>query len=298
MTPKPVKKKPVKKVAKKAAMARTPFEEADEASQGSFVIVYGPPGIGKTSLCAHSPSPAFLITDDDTGIIKLKQMGAVPSDIFVMKPVPASYSNEEIPSGTGSEGWEYAIEMVEMFAEEDHPYKTLVLDSGSGLQTHSFQHCASMLFGGDINSDANDGFMSFYKGYTKSAEAYWKGELLRAVNKVKAAGRNVILICHSDTKEFRNPAGADFMKVIPDLYKHNWKFTAKMAEAIIYLGHSPDTETDKKKQTKATDAGRFIGVVDEGWFEAKNWHNHQDRIEFGETPEESWANLNQVLQLN
>lgn len=273
----------------------TLFEAAEEGSHGAFVVFYGPPGIGKTSLAAHAPNPAFLVTDDDTGIIKLKEMNAVPSSTFVMKPVPSCYSNSSIPSGSGSGGWEYLISVMDTFAEGDHPYRTLVLDSGSGIQVHAFQHCASMLFNGDMDSDANDGFMSYYKGYTKAAEAYWKGELLTAVNRIKASGRNVILICHADTKDFKNPAGSDYMKVIPDLYKHCWRYTAKMAEAIVYLGFSPETETDRQKKTKATDSGRFIGVNDEGWFEAKNWHNHQDRVEFGSTPQESWDNLNAVL---
>ena len=78
------------------------------------ILIYGPPGIGKTSLSSEFPSNVFLQIEDGTpGGIELDSFGKLSSFSDCMDALQALYV-------------------------EDHNFKTIVIDSVTELQKHVF----------------------------------------------------------------------------------------------------------------------------------------------------------------
>jgi len=74
------------------------------------VLIYGPPGIGKTTLASEFPAPVFLQIEDGTpGDIELTSFGKIDDFNQLMEALTALYS-------------------------EPHDFKTVVVDSVSELQ--------------------------------------------------------------------------------------------------------------------------------------------------------------------
>lgn len=64
-----------KRVIKKAAVAaalKNPFPTltGDQPTPGKFLLFYGDPGVGKTTVAAHAPKPLFVTTSSEKGIRK------------------------------------------------------------------------------------------------------------------------------------------------------------------------------------------------------------------------------------
>lgn len=164
-----------------------------------------------------------------------------------------------------------------------------MIDTASGLQPICQQHCASMLFGCDMNDPT--GFMNYMAGYLKAAENYWNGEFLARCNRLTTAGYNVILVCHSTTMTVPNHGGVDFECYAPALAKgakkeREYDYTLKTCSAVLYFGqHTAVSTRDNKKKVSAQYG--FIGTRGTGWYTAKNWFNLSDEIDCGETAAET-----------
>ena len=74
------------------------------------VLLYGPPGVGKTTFAGNAPAPIFIQTEDGAGV--------VGADRF---PLAESYDAVEQQLGT--------------LVKEDHDFKTLVIDSLDWLES-------------------------------------------------------------------------------------------------------------------------------------------------------------------
>ena len=272
-----------------------PFEELtnESASHGKFLMLYSEAGEGKTTLASQFPDPMFIVTAGEQGIYLYKQRGMVPASVPVVQLDPL-YSHGEIPDG-GHPGWLKCIKAMQVFRDSTHDRKTLVIDSTSGLQDLCFQHCASMLFEGDMDSKE---FTDYYRGYTKAAEAYWSGVFLPLCLEIVAKGYNVILIAHSSLKPVHNPIGPDFEQFRPNLYKTIFEYTKKDLHGIFFLWREVAVSIDQKTKKKTTMGDRrFIGLSPSPYYVAKTWCTPEgmNEIDCGESPAETWSKLKEAL---
>jgi hypothetical protein len=308
----PLKKKPVtgsapaKAATKKSSPAKpavvkamdNPFNTTtDFIEPGIFILPYGPPGEGKTTVFAHAPAPLFVHTSDEQGIKQALAKGVVPADVknWLVELEPL-FNTGTAPDKVGHPGWIKLMSTMALFEEGNHDRRTLVIDSTSGLQGICHQHCASKLFKGDMTDPA--GFMNYYAGYIKAAEQFWKQEFMVACSRIVAKGYNIILLAHSTLQNEPNPAGADFQIFAPDLDKRIWNETKKSVQGVLFMGRCQSLKKDEKRKTKVSAEHRFIGVARETWYEAKNWFNLDEPIDVGSTAKETWDNLNKVLQMS
>jgi len=295
-------KRRVVKKAKKPVLSN-PFNTlpADSIAPGKFVLIYGEPGCYKTTTAAQAPHCLFVSTHDEKGILEAVQAKVVPptlKDSIIVLPELAEPDN--IPSSGGHPAWNELMNTLDIFAGDDHDYRTLVLDTASGLQSVCHQHCASVLFKGDMNDPK--GFMNYQTGYLKSAEQFWNGEFLARCNRITSAGKNIILICHSSRMKIPNYEGSDFDCYAPSLRKganseNIYEYTMRTVSAVLFFGkHSVVTSNEQKKKRISSEIN-FIGVSDEGWYKAKNWYNLNSEIDVGSSAKETWANLSKVLPI-
>lgn len=266
----------------------------DLPGHGKFLMLYSEAGMGKTTLAAQFPDSIFITTAGEQGIHLYKQRGLVDKKIPVIG-LPAPVDNEELVAGAGSIGWNKCMDALQRFHDGGHSKKTVVIDSVSGLQDLCFQHSASMLFGGDMNSKE---FTDFYRGYSKAAEQFWGPQFLRLCLAIVKQGYNVILIAHSTPKEVENPTGPNYTRYEPALTKPIWSLTKKDLHGVFFLGQEVIVAVDtKKKQTKAQAERRFIGMLPSTYYIAKTWCTTEGtaEIDCGDTATATYAKLQEVL---
>lgn len=140
-----------------------------------LVLVYGPDGVGKTSLAAGAPSPLFLGAESGTNHLDVARLG-----IHSLKQF----------SDTLSE-----------LATSTHAYKTLVLDTADWLDASVQQHVIATHGKADYKSIEDFGFG---KGRVHVYET-WR-TLLGSFNACRDSGMEIIILAHSMVKKFEDPS--------------------------------------------------------------------------------------------
>ena len=152
------------------------------------ILLYGPAGIGKSSLAALAPTPVFLDLERGTREI-------------------------DVPRIDGIETYDdlRAVLHSDMLA----PYKTIVLDTCTRAEEFTVAHVLQTVKNekGDY-VDGIEGF-TYGKGLQHVYDKYLL--LLQDMDTQVRAGRNVILIAHDCTNDVPNPAGENFLRFEPHL---------------------------------------------------------------------------------
>lgn len=275
--PKPPTRPPVKAVA-------NIFDASNIVpALGRFMMFYGPPGEGKTSLAGQFEKPLFVTTSGEQGIHYLKKAGVVSTDIPVVTLDPP-YDESEIVVGSPHPGWQRAIDILDLFIQEDHDRKTLVFDTTSGLDVLCMQTCAAVHFDGDMASRTQDSWNHYANGPRKAATAFWQSQFINRCVQAQAKGYTVILLAHSVTKTVNNLEGPDYEMYMPQLSNQIWSATSKDLTDLVFMGTRPSFVTDKQtKKKKVTGQEKFFGVESSTSYVAKNWHDVRGEFTAGES---------------
>jgi DNA polymerase III delta prime subunit len=294
--PAPTTKPPAAKALPSHSASRNPFEDMieDRPAHGRFLMLYGPPGMGKTTLAAKFPKCAFITTSGEQGIYLYKEKGLVSKDMPIVQLDPL-FPHDQIPAGTGHPGYQRCLLALERFRDKDHDFKTMVIDSVSGLQDLCYQHCASTLYSGDMDSKE---FTAYFAGYTKAAEAFWSSEILKTILEIVAKGLNVVLLAHSTFKPVQNANGPDYDQYRPELDKGFLKYVSKDLHGMFFMGQEIMVSIDQKTKKKTTMGDRrFIGMAPTTYYLAKSWCTPEGvtEIDCGDSADATYKKLAEVL---
>jgi hypothetical protein len=146
--------------------------------------LYGPEGMGKSTFGARAPEPIFIDAEDGTANIDTTRF--VFDDAGRTKP----------------KDWPEVLEAIRTLDREEHPYRTLVLDTVDALEALIWAHICKR----DGKTSIED--YGFGKGYVAAVDE-WR-LLIAALERIRAKGMNVITLGHSIVKAFHNPEGDDF----------------------------------------------------------------------------------------
>lgn len=211
------------------------------------LLIYGPEGIGKTTMASQMPNPVFVDVEDGSGHLYVRRM-----------PVPPS--------------WDVLMDECRSIAESPEDCMTIVVDSADAAERLCWQKVCQRAKKDNIEA------WGYGKGYVVAAEEYRK--LLEVLDTCIAAGVNVVLIAHSQMRKFERPdeAGA-YDRFEVKLNKHVAAMTKEWADAVLFLDYETFVSVDEQGKGKATGGKRIIRTSHNVSWDAKNRWGLPDRLE-------------------
>lgn len=218
------------------------FEKVLDATYGHRAILYGPGGVGKSTLACSAPGPV-VFADVDESLEKLKPQ-LIAQGIPVPMKLPAK-DWKSLRAGLQAGGYEKV--------------KSIVLDTWAPVEKWCIDHTLEM-FKIDNKSAVSVEEYGYGKGYRYVFEVF-QG-LLGDLDAHVRAGRNVIIVCHDDVCKIPNPAGQDFIRWEPKMQhtdKASLRYRAKeWSDHCLFLSY--DVEVQKQAGDKqGVKAGRALG---------------------------------------
>ena len=203
-----------------------------EGGTGHRVAVYGPGGIGKSTLCAIAPGPVAFF-DLDESLPRLA--GQLPEDADV-KIAASAPDWQQMRDLLHADGWD--------------GIRTIVIDSA----TRAEELAAAWVIA-NVPHEKKDVVIrriedyGFGKGYQHIYETFLT--LLGDLDQHARVGRNVILACHECTTNVPNPTGEDWLRFEPRLQspssgKSSIRLRVKeWADHLLFIGYDVDVRDGK-----------------------------------------------------
>lgn len=235
------------------------------------IALYGPPGWGKTSFAARLPKPIMLMTPGEDRLIKLIEQGLVP----------------ETPHFPDlAQSWDDVQFALRELLTQPHDYRTFILDTGRGVERFAHEVVCQDDFKGDWGEY---GFQSFGKGEKIAADRLWVPFLAQLDRLRSERKMRVVLLFHAGILSVKNPEGADYDKILPDLSKRAWSYTSRWADMILCgafdVAAQKENPRNKIERVKAKGGrARLLHTSPSAAYEAKNVHRLPPTIRLGDDP--------------
>lgn len=207
------------------------------------IVLFGVPGIGKTTFAAGAPAPIFLCAEDGAGFIDAKAF-----------PKPTS--------------WYDVLEAVETLTREEHPYKTLVIDTLDALETLCWDHACKTNGGGKSKSIED---FPYGKGFQYAVEVWEK--LLEKIEYLQTRrGMHLVMIAHSVARDHKDPDHEAWKRWSVKLHSKSADLITGWADGVLFA--APEMVAKKEGlKVRGFDTGtRLLHTTSTGAHEGKNRH--------------------------
>lgn len=171
---------------------------------GHRIVIYGPGGIGKTTLGASLPGKTAFF-DLDESLARLQ--GQLEERGFLQNIMPVSGVSTwpELRAALQSDGWEGV--------------QNIAIDSGTRAEELCIAHTIATVPHEKGHRVQRVEDYGYGKGYQFVFDTFLP--LLGDLDRHCRAGRNVVFICHDCTSTVPNPAGEDWLRYEPRLQSPN-----------------------------------------------------------------------------
>jgi hypothetical protein len=212
-------------------------------------VIYGPEGVGKSTLASHAPDPVFLDTEGGTHHLDVVRLDAVTT-------------------------WEEITLSVAQLAKADHPFKTLVIDTADWLEKRLAEHLCRK-----ANKDSIEDF-GYGKGWVQLAEEF--ARFLGTLDTVLARGMHVVFLAHSTVRKFESPDQAgSYDRYELKLSKQVAPLLKEWADVVLFANYV--TRIAEKENGKNRGVGgkeRVLFATHTAAFDAKNRNGLADKLPF------------------
>jgi len=211
-------------------------------------LIYGEPGVGKSSFAAQAPSPLFLCAEDGAGQIDVPKQSVT--------------------------SWSHMLEILQECVELKG-YETIVIDTLDALED---------MLTADIVTEAkvasiNSGELGYGRGLG-ALTLQWR-PLIAALDRVRASGKNIMTIAHGQVKKVNDPTIGEYDRFAPKLYEKVWGLMNEWSDDVLFASFDKGIkkgENGKKDRVIVTE-DRILQTTKRSGFEAKNRHNLPEQIE-------------------
>lgn len=208
------------------------FAGIDERSTGHRVLLYGPGGIGKTTLAVHAPGPVAVLDLDDSLPRLRGQLGPAAAAV---RTVPDIATWMDLRDALQSDGWEAV--------------RTIVIDTATRAEELCAAHVLATIPHEKGHRVQRLEDYGYGKGTGHLFETYLP--LLGVLDRHCRAGRHVILVAHDCTTSVPNPAGEDWIRYEPRLQspasgKASIRLrTREWADHVLFMGYDVNVKDGK-----------------------------------------------------
>lgn len=212
-------------------------------------VLYGPEGVGKTTLASQLPNPVFLDTEGGTHHLDVVRFDGIHS-------------------------WDSITGAVAALAAGGHEFKTLVLDTVDWAEKRLAEHlCAK------ANKDSIEDF-GYGKGYVLLAEEFAK--FLASLDALLARGMHVVFLAHSTVRKFESPDQAgSYDRYELKLSKQVAPLVREWADAILFVNFITRlAEKDNGKMRGVGGKERALFTTHTAAYDAKNRHGLPEKLPF------------------
>lgn len=176
------------------------------------ILLYGVPGIGKTSFAAQAKGSVIVPTEDGVNNLDVNSFPVAKSFVEVMTNL-------------------YAL------LKEDHDYKAVAVDSLDWLEKLIWQHTVEQAASDKIKSIEDFGYG---KGYGEALR-YWMqfGDLLSMIRNQR--GLPIILIAHCEIRRFDSPETEPYDRYQPKLHKSAAAYITEWCDTVLFTNYKAFT---------------------------------------------------------
>ena len=200
------------------------------------ILIYGEPGVGKTTLASLFDNPLFIDTENSTSRLKVARL------------LPKSRSQLN--------------DCLMQVYQEEHDFKTLVIDTLSGVE-EIFKNAICMEYEAEGIDDQKK--LRYGRGYTLLAE-YFERLFVQLDNIRKAKGINIVMLGHSKVVKIEKPDQLPYDQYQPKLTGKASDYVISNVENIFFINHV----ANKDQNNKAVSMRRLLYTKSTGAMIAKN----------------------------
>ena len=200
------------------------------------VCLYGPEGIGKTSLAAKWPKPLYFDLESGTSFLDVDRVS------------PAN--------------WNMLVSDI-MQSQNMSEYQTIVVDTLDAAEKLCTREVCRK-----NKKDSIEAF-GYGKGYTYVMEEF--ARLLGALDQCINAGKNVVVVAHAMMRKFEQPdEAAPYDRWELKLSKKVAPIVKEWCDALLFLNYETTVEVTGSGKAKARGGRRIMQVDHHPCWDAKN----------------------------
>lgn len=185
------------------------------------ILLYGVPGIGKTTFGSKAPNPIFI--DLEGGSNEIDGITALDT----------------------SKSFTSVLDALRSLAKEDHDYKTVVIDSIDWLEPLIWQQVCE-----EDGVESIEKVMGGYgKGYTAALDLW--AQFLQGLNYLRLnKGMTIILIAHARITRFENPETDAYDRYDVKLNKKASEYVQEWSDAVLFANYMVSVAKEEKAFAK------------------------------------------------
>jgi hypothetical protein len=221
------------------------------------IFLYGPAGIGKTTLGVNFPGALFL-------------------------PVEEGADVHDVPRLPKPETWEQAMGFIEELTADPSGFRALVIDSVTALEALAMK---KIMIDERVKSVEE---IPYGKGFPLVA-ALWV-DFLNKLDALRARGMAIIMIGHQAIVRFEDPRSTPYDRYQPRLHKSILPMTIERCDILAFANYKVFTESKTSGFNK--ERSRAIGNGDRALFLTEMpTHLAKNRFSLPDEVEMSWAEI-------